>query len=109
MSSVVGRMDLVSIFYPLILKLVTIFRILKRSLYTVGYPIVKRLVVQRFAAAGLELNGKKPEDIQIRPGSEKEVILRIACDGELGLGETYMAGMSENIQSPGDGMPYALC
>jgi len=81
--------------YPLVLSILAAYKNLERLILTLLFPLVKKLVIGRFRKAGIDLNGNGPAGITIRPGHEKEWILRVACDLELGLGEMYMEGLWE--------------
>lgn len=85
-------MELTQRLYHAVLTVLGLYKQLERLVLTLIFPIVKRIVLDKFRKAGIGLNGEGPAGITIRRGFEKEWILRVACDLELGLGEMYMEG-----------------
>jgi len=91
-------MEVSHLLYSLVLSALAAYKRLERLiLTTILFPLVKRIVVGQFQEAGIDLGGKGPGGVRIRPGHEKEWILRVACDLELGLGEMFMEGKLKTI------------
>lgn len=54
---------------------------------------IERYVKKKFAQADIELNGPRPWDIQVH---DKSFFTRVAAQGSLGFGESYMDGLFDS-------------
>ncbi|CAG0905713.1 unnamed protein product [Cyprideis torosa] len=79
-----------NVFYLLIRLDVWIFRLIQGIVFAcVPLPVIKWVIQRELSKSGIALNGRNKWDIQV---SNKKFYRRLANDGNLALGETFMKG-----------------
>ncbi len=79
-----------SLFYACIVFIVGLYKRIEKVVIFFIYPFLKNFVNSNFRIGKIEINGKKPIDIQVH--SERDFYIRVCNNPSLGLGETYMEG-----------------